>query len=157
VWFTSIHYGTRHSFIVVHVSTFFVLCFPCVVYLEATMKFYSTSLLEIPLSIITNTKNYAHGFRFTSSSSISQEVLIVSLSSEYFHFDKSYLPVGCSILVDLLFKIHIYFHLNILYFYNNVIILTLCRYWRYLQRNYLFLVPTVKQVHDRVVLVPFAL
>lgn len=38
----------------------------------------------------------------TSSNSMSQEVLIVSLSSEYFHLDKSYLLDSCSAFVDLL-------------------------------------------------------
>lgn len=131
--FTSIHYGTRHSFIVVHISTFFVLGFPSVIYLEATMKFYSTSLLQkfyYCKTLIQLTNNYID-LRFTSRSSISQEVLIVSLSSEYFHFDKSYLLDGCSKLVDLLFdkNLHIFvlwyfFVFIILYF----IILTLSRY-----------------------------
>jgi len=131
--FTSIHYGTRNSFIVVHVSTFFVLGFPSMVYLEATMKFYSTSLLQkfyYCTTLIQLNNNYIE-LRFTSRSSISQEVLIVSLSSEYFHFDKSYLLDGCSKLVVLLFDKNVfifalwYFFILIISFF---IILTLSRY-----------------------------
>lgn len=131
--FTSIHYGTRNSFIVVHISPFFVLGFPSVVYLEATMKFYSTSLLQkchYCKTLIQLNNNYIE-FRFTSRSSISQEVLIVSLSSEYFHFDKSYLLDGCSKLVDLLFDKNVYIFV-LWYFFVFIIlffiILTLSRY-----------------------------
>lgn len=59
----------------------------------------------------------------TSSSSMSQEVLIVSLSSEYFHLDKSYLLDGCSTFVDLLQQILIY---KIVFIFIKLYLLCVC-------------------------------
>lgn len=88
-----LHNTSWCALIFIHGGSFTILSLPCMIDLQTTMKLMTTCLfqnLSEKNSIIYKSPNLmCDPLNFTSSNSMSQEVLIASRSSLYFHFDKS--------------------------------------------------------------------